>query len=78
MYIHGQFVNQKGNIITVEILSHGDRTEEKIIGTEAGGIYFQEDAVEITDEMNDTFDHLLRHSCTIRLLCRSFIGDFYM
>lgn len=77
MYIHGQFVNQKGNIITVEILSHGDRTEEKIIGTEAGGIYFQEDAVEITDEMNDTFDHLLRHSCTVRLLCRSFISDFY-
>ena len=53
MYIHGQFINQKGNIITVEILSHGDRTEEKIIGTEAGGIYFQEDAVEITDEMNE-------------------------
>lgn len=77
MYIHGQFVNQKGNIITVEILSHGDRTEEKIIGTEAGGIYFQEDPVEITDEMNDTFDHLLRHSCTVRLLCRSFISDFY-
>ena len=77
MYIHGQFINQKGNIITVEILSHGDRTEEKIIGTEAGGIYFQEDAVEITDEMNDTFDHLLRHSCTVRLLCRSFISDFY-
>lgn len=77
MYIHGQFINQKGNIITVEILSHGDRTEEKIIGTEAGGIYFQEDPVEITDEMNDTFDHLLRHSCTIRLLCRSFISDFY-
>lgn len=77
MYIHGQFINKKGNIITLEILSKGDRTEEKIIGSEDSGIYFQDDPIEIANEMNDTFDHLLRHSCTIRLLCRDYIRDFY-
>ena len=77
MYIHGSFLSQRGDTVTVYIVTQGDRTQTLEIGTEKADVYFTEDPAEITNEVNDTFDHLLRQSATIRLLCGNLISDFF-
>lgn len=75
MYIHGEFANQVGQVVSVEIVTNGSRTEELEIG--GGDVYFTDDPVEISDEANDTLDVLLCRSATVRLLCRNFVPDFF-
>ncbi|RRC99045.1 hypothetical protein [Prevotella sp. OH937_COT-195] len=77
MYLHGSFVNQQGDTIAVHIVTNADRTNSIEVGTDAAGIFFTADPVEIKSEVNDTFDHLLRQSASIRLLSRDFIADFF-
>ena len=77
MYIHGQFYNELNDRIEVLILTHGDRGEELEIGDGKSGLYFSDDPVETTSEVNDTFDHLLRQQATVRLLTRNFVQDFF-
>ena len=77
MYITGSFVNQQGDTVTVHIVTGADRSEVLEIGTESSGLYFTDDPAETVSEVNDTFDHLLRQSATIRLLSRNFIPDFF-
>lgn len=77
MYIHGSFVNQQGDMVTVYIVTGADKSEVLEIGSESSGLYFTDDPAEVKSEVNDTFDHLLRHSATIRLLTRNFIPDFF-
>lgn len=67
MYLHGEFVNRQGNTVKVEILTQGSRTPDYEIESEAAGIWFTDDPVEIVSEVNDTFDPVLTHSATIRL-----------
>lgn len=73
MYLHGEFTNRHGAIIGVHILTDSDSTEEVEIGAEGGDVFFTDDPVDIDCEVNDTFDHLIRHSATIRLLTRGFV-----
>ena len=61
----------------VHIVTNADRTQTLEIGTDKSGIYFTDDPTEIANEVNDTFDVLLRQSATIRLQCRNLIGDFF-
>lgn len=75
MYIHGEFINLQGDTCSVYILTNSDRTEEVEIGVD--GILFSDDPAEIDNEVNDTFDHLLRQSAKVRLLCREFVSDFF-
>ncbi len=77
MYVHGQFVNQKGDIVEVRILTNNDNTTTREIGTKESGIYFTDDPIEITDEVNDVFDVLLSQSATISLLVADFVPDFF-
>lgn len=78
MYCHGQFINQAGDLIEVRIVTRADRSREVEIGAEGSGMYFAaESAVEITNDVNDAFDALLRQSATVRLLCREFERDFF-
>lgn len=77
MYIHGSFINKKGDTCAVHILTNGDRASELVIGEEDTGVFFSDDPVEISDESNDTFDAMLRHSASIHLLCRDMVSDFY-
>ena len=78
MYLHGQFADVHGQLVTVHILSGNDRTEEVEIGTDGCGVYFAgEEPAKITCESNDVFDHLIRHSATIRLLVDRYIGDLF-
>lgn len=77
MYIYGSFINQQGDTITVHIVTNGSRSDEVEIGAESSGISFTDDPVDITSEVNDTFDPLLRHSACLRFLTRDFVSDFF-
>lgn len=77
MYIHGSFLSQQSDTITVHIVTGNDRTQTIEIGTEKADVYFSEDPAEIENEVNDTFDVLLRNSAKIRLLCGNLITDLF-
>lgn len=77
MYIHGSFLSQQSDTITVHIVTGNDRTQTIEIGTEKADVYFSEDPAEIKNEVNDTFDVLLRNSAKIRLLCGNLIKDLF-
>lgn len=77
MYIHGSFLSQQGDTITVHIVTGNDRTQTIEIGTEKADVYFSDDPAEIENEVNDTFDVLLRNSAKIRLLCGNLIKDLF-
>ena len=77
MYIHGSFLSQQSDTITVHIVTGNDRTQTIEIGTEKTDVYFSEDPAEIENEVNDTFDVLLRNSAKIRLLCGNLIKDLF-
>lgn len=77
MYIHGSFLSQQSDTITVHIVTGNDRTQTIEIGTERADVYFSEDPAEIENEVNDTFDVLLRNSAKIRLLCGNLITNLF-
>lgn len=77
MYIHGSFLSQQSDTITVHIVTGNDRTQTIEIGREKADVYFSEDPAEIGNEVNDTFDVLLRNSAKIRLLCGNLIKDLF-
>lgn len=77
MYLHGHFYNQREERIEVHILTGGDRTKETVIGEKNGELSFPDDPVELTSQVNDTFDHLLCQQATVRLLARNFVPDFF-
>ncbi len=77
MYIYGSFLSQRGDTVAVYIVTRNDRTQTLEIGSEEADVFFTEDPAEITDEVNDTFDCLLRRSATIRLLCGNLVSDFF-
>ena len=77
MYIHGSFLSQQSDTITVHIVTGNDHTQTIEIGTEKADVYFSEDPAEIENEVNDTFDVLLRNSAKIRLLCGNLIKDLF-
>lgn len=77
MYLHGHFYNQREERIEVYILTGGDRTKETVIGEKNGELSFTDDPVDLTSQVNDTFDHLLCQQATVRLLARNFVPDFF-
>ncbi len=77
MYIHGHFYNMQNERIEVRILTHADRSEEMVIGEEGGDLFFTDDPVELTSQVNDTFDHLLCQQATIRLLTRHYMPQLF-
>jgi hypothetical protein len=77
MYIHGSFLSQQSDTITVHIVTGNDRTQTIEIGTEKADVYLSEDPAEIENEVNDTFDVLLRNSAKIRLLCGNLIKNLF-
>ena len=77
MYIHGSFLSRQSDTITVHIVTGNDRTQTIEIGTEKADVYFSDDPAEIENEVNDTFDVLLRNSAKIRLLCGNLITNLF-
>ena len=73
MYLHGQFATKRGDLVTVHIVTGSDTTDEIEIGAAGSGLLFAESPVEVSSETNDTLDHLLTHSATVRLLTREYL-----
>ena len=72
MYIHGQFINNDGDTITVQILN-GSKNEEMEIGE--NGLVFSPNPIEITTNCESLFEHIIRKSCTINLVTNKYLGD---
>jgi len=78
MYLHGEFINKRGAVVALHILTNGDYEDERIIGSEETGVFFPtEDPIMIENEVNDTFDVLLRQSAKVTLLCRNYIPELF-
>ena len=77
MFFYGDFYNNQEDKITVIIVTNGDNSQSVEIGNEENGIFFTDDPVEITSQVNDTFDHILCYQASVRLLCRNFVPDFF-
>jgi hypothetical protein len=78
MYIYGSYHNLHNEKISVYILTGNDRSTEMEIGDEEGDeIYFTDDPVEITSQVNDTFDHLLYNQASVRLYCKNFVPGLF-
>ena len=77
MLFSGTFYNDQNDAITVVICTKGDNAKKVEIGEEKNGIFFTDDPVEITSQVNDTFDHILCYQASVRLLCKNFVPDFF-
>lgn len=77
MLFSGTFYNNQNDAITVVICTKGDNAKKVEIGEEKNGIFFTDDPVEITSQVNDTFDHILCYQASVRLLCKNFVPDFF-
>lgn len=78
MYLHGYYYNQHGEKIAVHILTGGDRSDDIEIGSKEGSdIFFTDDPVELSSQVNDTFDHLLLSQASVRLNCRNYVPGFF-
>ena len=73
MLLQGQFRNIDNELFTVKILSDGDSSTTRTIGE--NGLFFGEDPVIIETDCDDSFEHIIRKSCTINLVCSDYIGD---
>ena len=77
MFFYGDFYNNQEDKITVIIITNGDDSQSVEIGNEEDGIFFTDDPVDITSQVNDTFDHILCYQASVRLLCKNFVPDFF-
>ena len=73
MYIYGTFKDINNVDITVHIVTNNDKTKRVEIGKD--GIYFGDDPVRIESNNDDTFETIIRKSCTLRLVTDNYIGD---
>lgn len=78
MYIHGQFLSKKGEVVSVYILTHNDRSKDIEIGKgDDAEIYFTDNPVEMESQVGNTFDVLWKNQATIHLELRNFVPDFF-
>lgn len=73
MRYYGQFRNIKNELIAVQI-TNGAPTPVVEINRQ-NGIWFSSDPVQIESDVENTFEHLLRKSCTINLITRDYVGN---
>ena len=74
MLVTGQFRDIDNNLYTVKILTDNDDSTTLEIG-DNNGLYFSGEPVSIEMENDDTFEHIIRKSATINLVCDDYFGD---
>ena len=77
MYLHGSFTSQAGETVTVHIVTGGSKARTVEIGDGASGVWFSDDPVSIESSVNDSFDHILRSSATVRLQTESLMPELF-
>ncbi len=74
--LYGTFKDVNNNTVTVYIISDKIQTDTIIGNDDESEIQFTWDSpVIITDEANDTRQHIRPKSCTINLLTKTYLGD---
>lgn len=73
--MHGEYRNERGELVRVDLLSGGDWTQEAEIGQD--GLFFAEGGVEIEGGVDDTFAPLWTSQASIRLLTRDWRGELW-
>ena len=76
MYIYGHFYNRQDERVEVHIVTQGDRGKRVEIGT-GGGVDWTADPVEIEGQVNDTFDVVLGHQATVRLMVKNYMPELF-
>ena len=78
MKIHGQFINKKGQTVTVSIVTRNDTTTEAVINDGKSGLWFPaSEPFVIESGLNDTFDVVIQATATLRLECEDYQSEFY-
>ena len=75
MFFTGQFRDIKDNMITVYIQTDNSRSEIVKIGEEGGDIFFDKDPIDITMDVDNTFDVLITKTMELNLLSKKYLGD---
>lgn len=73
MLIKGEFRNKENDLYSVYIKTDDDNTQELVIGDNE--LYFTGDPLIIEENIDNTFETIIRKSCTINLLTKDYIGD---
>lgn len=78
--ISGTFKDIKGNLIEVRFMCSGD---DIVIGEpptksndNRASIFFTDSPVNILEEIDDSFEHIIKRSCSIDLLSSIYLGDY--
>ena len=75
MIIHGQFKDFNNDTVEVFINNTNGGNGQVEIGE--NGLFFTGDPVEIVTNIDNTFEHIIKKSCTINLLARNYVGDYF-
>lgn len=73
MRFNGQFRNINNELVTVQITTNNETTPIKQIKRE-NGLWFSSDPIQIETDIDDTFEHLIRKSCSINLITNGYVG----
>ena len=73
MLLQGQFKDRNEATYTVKILTNDDDSVVMTIGDD--GLFFSNEPVIISTEVDDTLEHLLLKKCEINLVCEQYMGD---
>ena len=75
MTIHGQFKDFNND--TVEVIINNSNGGNGQVEIGENGLFFTGDPVEIVTNIDNTFEHIIKKSCTINLLARNYVGDYF-
>lgn len=73
MRFNGQFRIINNELVTVQITTN-NATTPIIEITKENGLWFSGDPIQIETNIDDTFEHLIRKSCTINLITNGYVG----
>lgn len=73
MLLFGEFRNINNELIKVQILTNQSDKVKKEVSRE-NGLWFSSDPIHIETDISDTFETLIRKSCTINLITNGYMG----
>lgn len=73
MRFNGQFRNINNELVTVQITTNNETIPITEI-TKENGLWFSSDPIQIETDIDNTFEHLIRKSCTINLITNGYVG----
>lgn len=76
MKIYGTFKDRNNDTVTVTIYNINKTGTNININTDSNNIRFSDNPVTINTECEDTFSTIIKKSCTIELVTKTWLGDY--